>query len=83
MTDSELILKYLNRQHGNDNTIIYLYVCGNVRSAQRAKSQLLSSLNDIFFPAIPENELKNVIHDFLEEKKMMYIKGQIEVKPFY
>jgi hypothetical protein len=83
MTDSEFILKFLKREYGNDNTIIYLYVCGNVRSAQRAKDQLFNFLNDIFFPAIPENEIKNVIHDFLEEKKMMYIKGQIEVKPFY
>lgn len=83
MTDSEFILKFLNREYGNDNTIIYLYVCGNVRSAQRVKDQLFNFMNDIFFPAIPEIEIKNAIEEFLETNKMKYLKGEITVKPFY
>ena len=83
MTDSELILKFLNREYGNDNTIIYLYVCGNVRSAQRAKDQLFNFMNNIFFPAIPEIEIRKVIQEFLEINKMRYLKGEIAVKPFY
>jgi hypothetical protein len=83
MTDSELILNFLNREYKNDHIIIYLYVCGNKRSIQYSKDQIFKSLNGILFPAISETCVKNTIEIFLNEKKQLFNKGEFKFNPFY
>ena len=36
MTDSAMIWKFLSREFPDDHPVIYMYVCGNVRSPKTA-----------------------------------------------
>ncbi len=83
MTDSEIIWKYLNGEIKDDHPAVYLYCCGNARSPKTAKDKLLVLAYQVFAPAMPDYILKATIHGFLENKKKLYMKGLIKVKPLY
>lgn len=83
MSDSEIITKYLIREFTNDHPVIYLYVCGNVRSPKRAIEKVISEITPIFFPAMNKNSINSIVKTFLDNKKKQYINGEIKVKALY
>jgi hypothetical protein len=83
MSDSEIIWKFLDREYLDDNPVIYLYCCGNVRSPKTAIDKVSRFTEKIFYPAMTEQLIKTVIIAFLENKKKLYIKGLIKIKPIY
>lgn len=83
MSDSEIIWKFLDREYLNDNPVIYLYCCGNVRSPKTAITKMAELTNKIFCPAMTEQLIQTVIVGFLENKKKLYMKGIIKIKPLY
>lgn len=83
MEDSVIIWKFLTREYTNDHPVVYLYVCGNVRSPKTAIDKAMSLLKEIFYPAMSEHLIKTVMTAFLEQKKKQYMKGEIIVKPLY
>jgi len=83
MSDSTLIWSFLDREYPNDHPVIYLYVCGNVRSPNTAIQRVTPLIKQIFYPAISEHIIKTTIIGFLEMKKKLYLKGQIRVKSLY
>lgn len=83
MIEAKLILKFLTRQYKDEDLIIYLYVCGNVRSANTAIKTTMNDLKKIFSPPLDEEYVKRILIEFLEHKKSLYKKGLIKVKPIY
>jgi hypothetical protein len=83
MSDSEIIWKYLDREYPNDHLVIYLYVCGNVRSNKKALTSVCDSIKTIFSPPINESIIKSTVTGFLENKLKLYEKGEIQVKSLY
>ena len=83
MSDSEIIWKFLDREYLDDNPVIYLYCCGNVRSPKTAIDKVCRFTEKIFYPAMTEQLIKTVIIAFFENKKKLYIKGLIKIKPIY
>lgn len=83
MSDSEIIWKYLDREYPNDHLVIYLYVCGNVRSSNRAVTNVTDAIKIIFSPAMNDAIIKTTVIGFLENKLKQYKKGEIKVKSIY
>jgi hypothetical protein len=83
MQDSVIIWKFLEKEYNNDHPVVYLYVCGNVRSPITALGKVLPLVNQIFSPAMPEQLIKTVVVAFLDLKKKQYMKGEIRVKSLY
>jgi len=83
MSDSEIIWKFLEREFLDEHPAIYLYCCGNVRSPKTAIDKLEVITKKIFYPAMSIYLIKSVIKGFLENKKKLYIKGLIKIKPLY
>jgi hypothetical protein len=83
MSDSEIIWKFLDREYLDDNPVIYLYCCGNVRSPKTAIQKMVFDTKKIFYPPMSEQLIQTVIIGFLENKKKLHIKGLIKVKPIY
>lgn len=83
MSDSEIIWKFLERGFLDEHPAIYLYCCGNVRSPKTAIDKINDLTKPIFYPAMSEHLIKAVIKGFLENKKKLYFKGLIQVKPLY
>lgn len=83
MTDFQFVLNFLKREYTDNNTMMYLNICGNVRSAQRVRDQIFSDLHNIFNPVIPESEVRKAIEVFLEDIKVKYKNGELSIKPFY
>lgn len=83
MEDSVIIWKFLTREYTNDHPVVYLYVCGNVRSPKTAIDKAMILLKLIFYPAMTEQLIKTVLIAFLDNKKKLYMKGEITVKPLY
>ena len=83
MSDSEIIWKYLDREYPNEHLVIYLYVCGNVRSNNKAMTTVIAAIKDIFSPAMNDAIIKTTVFGFLENKLKLYRKGEIKVKSIY
>lgn len=83
MSDSEIIWKYLDRQYSDDHPAIFLYCCGNTRSPQTATMKMMEDARKLFCPPYTEQFLRTIIHGFLENKKKLYMKGIIKIKPIY
>jgi Sec-independent protein secretion pathway component TatC len=83
MSDSEIIWKFLEREFPNEHPAIYLYCCGNVKSPFTAIEKLMTISLLIFYPIMAEQYIKTVVKGFLENKKKLYLKGLIKVKPLY
>jgi hypothetical protein len=83
MSDSEIIWKFLDREYLDDNPVIYLYCNGNVRSPKTAVTKAIELTNKVFYPAMSEHLIQTVIVGFLENKKKLYKKGLIKIKPIY
>lgn len=83
MSDSEIIWKYLDREYPNEHLVVYLYVCGNVRSNKRAFTTVVDAINVIFYPAMNDAIIKATVEGFLENKRKRYQKGEIKVKSIY
>lgn len=83
MTDSEIIWKFLTYEYTNNDTAIYLYVHGNIKTPQTSLSHVLNTAKQVFYPAMPEYIILSVVKAFLEDKKNKYIKGEIKLKPLY
>jgi len=83
MSDTELICKFLRREYQDDDPVIYLYVCGNVRSPKTAIQKALDVAKLVFFPAMTEYVIQKGVIKFLDEKKELYKRGLISVKPLY
>ena len=83
MEDSIIIWNFLTREYPDTHQVIYLYVCGNVRSPNTAISQIKKITDKVFLPAMTEHYIQIVIKGFLEFKKSQYLKGEIQVKPIY
>jgi hypothetical protein len=83
MTDSSIIWKFLSREFPDDHVVIYLYVCGNVRSPQNAMDKAMLITEKIFCPPLDVIFVKTVLKGFLDMKKEQYKKALIKVKPIY
>lgn len=83
MSESRIIWKFLSREFTDDSPIIYLYVCGNVRSPITAVDNAMKLLKPIFYPCFSESYLKTILVSFLDRKKEDYKKGLIKIKPLY
>ena len=83
MTDSAMIWKFFSREFPDDHPVIYMYVCGNVRSPKTAidKAMIISEL--IFCPTFEVSFVKTILKGFLDMKKDQYTKALIKVKPLY
>jgi hypothetical protein len=83
MTDSEILWKFISREFPDDHMVIYLYVCGNIRSPVTAIDKAMNLLEKIFCPPYDPNYVKTILKGFLERKKDQYKKGLVKVKPLY
>ena len=83
MQDSTIIWKFLNREYDNDHPVVYLYACGNVRSPKTAVDRIMGLTRKIFYPAMTEQLIKTVVIAFLDNKKKLYMKGEIKIKSLY
>lgn len=83
MTDSELIWKFLEKNIKNDHPAVYLYACGNLRSPITAVNKVLAEVESVFCPPYKHQFVTVVIKGFLDNKKKLYSKGLIKVKPLY
>jgi hypothetical protein len=83
MTDSTIIWKFLTYEYPDDHPVVYLYVCGNVRSPKTAIDKSMLLLREIFAPAMSEHTIKTVLIAYLDRKKKQYLKGEIRVKALY
>lgn len=83
MTDSEIILKFLEREYLDDNPVIYLYCNGNVRSPKTAIEKAVELTNQVFHPPMTKRLIQTVVEGFLENKKKLYRKGLIKIKPLH
>lgn len=82
MEDSTIIWKFLTREYPDDHQVIYLYVCGNVRSPRTALEKVMNLMKKIF-SGISEQYVRSVVKGFLDLKKKQYIRGEIKVKSIY
>ena len=83
MTDSELIWKFLVRNYPDDHQAIYLYCCGQERSAHTAIKKIQEFTNVIFGDVIQKELVYVTIKGFLDYKKKEYKKGNVTVKSIY
>jgi len=83
MQDSILIWKFLSREFPDDHAVIFLYVCGNVRSPQTSIDQIMKITIKIFCPPLEEYYVKQIVKSYLDMKKRQYLNGQIKVKSIY
>jgi hypothetical protein len=83
MTDSEILWKFISREFPDDHVVIYLYVCGNVRSPKTAMDKAMVILEKIFCPPYDRNYVQSILKGFLDRKKEQYKKGLVKVKPIY
>ena len=83
MIDAKLILKFLMYEYPDDHLVVYLYVCGNVRSPKIAIKQAMSTLQQIFSPPMDKEFVEKVLLEYLNHKKTQYRRGLIKVQPIY
>lgn len=83
MSDSEIIWKFLHNIYLDDHTAIYLYCCGNVRSPSTAINKIMEEIRIVFVPMIDEYYVKTIVKAFLDNKKKLFMKGLIKIKPLY
>lgn len=83
MSDSELIWNFLTREYPDDNIVVYIYCCSNARTIKIASDNLFNICKQIFYPAMSEDLINNVIKSYLDNKKVQYHKGEIKIKPIY
>jgi len=83
MSDSELIWKFIAREFPDDHVVIYLYVCGNVRSPKTAIDKAMKLLEKVFCPPYEKSYVLTILTGFLDRKKQDYKKGLVKVKPIY
>ncbi len=83
MIDAKLIIKFLMYEYPDDHLVVYLYVCGNVRSPKVAIKEAMLTLKQIFSPPMDEDFVEKVLLEYLNHKKTQYRKGQIKVQPIY
>jgi hypothetical protein len=83
MDDSMIIWKFLTREYTDKDQVIYLYVCGNVRSSQRAIDQVVTLTKKVFAPSMNDHFIKTVVVAYLNYKRKQYLNSEITVKPIY
>lgn len=83
ISDSTIIWNFLNKEFTDDNSVIYLYVCGNVRSPITAIEKVKKITMPLFSPPMTEHFVSTVIKGFLDMKKELYKQGKIKVRPIY
>jgi hypothetical protein len=83
MTDSIIIWNFLTKEYQNDSPVVFLYVCGNVRSPKTAIDRATDLVTQIFHPTIPEYIIRATIKGFFEMKKKQYMRGEFKPKPIY
>lgn len=83
ITDSTIIWNFLKKELPDDHPVVYLYVCGNVRSPITAMDKIMKIALPIFSPPMNEHFVKTITKSFLDMKKELYKKGEIKVKPIY
>lgn len=83
MDDGQLILKFLEKNYKDDHPAVYLYCVGKRYSPQTGSLNIFREVKDIFCPPISQHYLEVIIKAFLENKKKLYLKGEIKVKPIY
>jgi len=83
MEGSSIMWKFLTREYPDSHQVIYLYVCGNVRTPKTGVEQIMKPTKKIFNPMLNDELIKTIIIGFLEYKKRQYLKGEITVKPIY
>ena len=83
MTDSAMIWKFLSREFPDDHPVIYMYVCGNVRSPKTAIDKAMVITKKIFCPPFEVSFIQAILKGFLDMKKEHYHKALIKVKPLY
>lgn len=83
MEDSVIIWKFLAREYSDSHQVIYLYVCGNVRSSKTAVDQIMRLTKKVFSPSMGDHYILTVIKGFLDHKKKQYGRGEIRIKPIY
>jgi len=83
MSDSEIIWKFLVREYQDDHPLIYIYVCGKIRSETTSYTKMLEQIKPIFYPSMSEQIIISTIRGFLERKKKQYKNGEIKVKAIY
>lgn len=82
-TQTELILKFLNREFKDDHPSIFIYCRGyQVRSKDTSKRNILKYIKVIFQP-MSDSDLLEVIEEFLNDKREKYKKGLIKIKSLY
>ena len=84
MTDSNIIWNHLNRHYDNSHPFIYQN-CVNKKliGSNDISYKIFSALKDIFCPPIDENYVKNIIKQYLENKKHLYKNGKLSIKSIY
>jgi hypothetical protein len=83
MTESELIWKFISKEFPDEHIIIYLYVCGNVRSPKTSMDKAMIVLEKIFCPPYDKDFIRTLLKGFLDRKKEQYLKGNVKVNPLY
>jgi hypothetical protein len=83
MSESTIIWKFLSREFPDNHSVVFLHVCGNIRSQQNAMDKALKICLPIFTPPMTEQYVKTVIKGFLDMKKKQYLRGEIRVNPIY
>ena len=83
MEDSMIIWKFLSREYPDSHQVIYLYVCGTVRSPKTGIDQIMKLTKKVFGPSMNDHFIKSVIIGYLDYKKKQYLNHEIKVKPIY
>lgn len=81
---SEIIWKFLERQHHEDKLGLYIIITTELLNHQSPVMITFSAeALEVFRPFYPEALIKTVIEGFINKKRSDYKLGLLKVKPFY